>query len=96
MLPTRKFNLYGPVDHEGLLDDEVSTHLIGTQEILLFYAASLLRALVLDSAKVCGLSLWVGTWGSQEAAGEGERQGSLRPPAAVHHGHPQPSLSPPH
>lgn len=48
----RKYNFYGSVDHDGLFEDELFTHVIGTQEILLFYITSLLRMLTFDSAKV--------------------------------------------
>ena len=48
----RKYNFYGSVDHDGLFEDELFTHVIGTQEILLFYVSSLLRMLAFDSAKV--------------------------------------------
>ena len=40
------------MDHEGLFEDDLFTHVIGTQEILLFYISSLLRTLAFDSAKV--------------------------------------------
>lgn len=48
----KKYNLYGSFDNEGIFDDDVYTHLIGTQEIMLFYFTSLLKSLVTDSSKV--------------------------------------------